>query len=114
MIFNSPKAACASCHAIGYVGGNIGPDLTRIGQIRTERDLVESIVFPSASFVRSYEPIQVQTVDGKVYSGLIRGDAAGEVTLATGAKSKCESPGKRSKKCGRARSRSCRPGSISS
>ncbi len=85
-IFNSSKAACASCHAIGYVGGNIGPDLTRIGQIRTERDLIESIVFPSASFVRSYEPVQVQTVDGKVYNGLVRGDTAGELTLATGAK----------------------------
>ncbi len=46
VIFNSSKAACASCHAIGYVGGNIGPDLTRIGQIRTQRDLLESIVFP--------------------------------------------------------------------
>ncbi len=36
--------------------------------------------------MRSYEPIQVQTTDGKVYSGLVRGDAAGELTLSTGAK----------------------------
>ncbi len=85
-VFNSAKAACASCHAIGYVGGNIGPDLTRVGQIRTERDLVESIVFPSASFVRSYEPVQLQSIDGKVYSGLVRSEAAGSLTLATGAK----------------------------
>src|SRR5262245_29487981 len=25
-VFNSAKAACSSCHAIGYVGGTIGPD----------------------------------------------------------------------------------------
>ena len=57
-VFNSTKAACAACHAIGYLGGKVGPDLTRIGQIRTERDLLEAIVFPSASFVRSYEPVR--------------------------------------------------------
>src|SRR6185369_5956914 len=55
-IFNSPKAACSTCHAIGYLGGNVGPDLTRIGSIRQERDLLESILFPSASFVQSFEP----------------------------------------------------------
>ena len=28
LIFHSEKAACYSCHAIGYRGGNVGPDLT--------------------------------------------------------------------------------------
>jgi putative membrane-bound dehydrogenase-like protein len=83
-VFNSPKAACASCHAIGYLGGNIGPDLTRIGRIRTERDLLEAIVFPSASFVRGYEPVVVTTSAGRTYSGVIRRDGAEEMVLATG------------------------------
>ncbi len=84
-VFNGTKAACASCHAIGYLGGNVGPDLTHIGKIRNERDLLESIVFPSASLVRSYEPVQVTTKSGKVYNGLMRKDAPDEVVLATGA-----------------------------
>jgi putative heme-binding domain-containing protein len=83
--FNSTKAACASCHAIGYLGGKIGPDLTRIGQIRTERDLLESIVFPSASFVRSYEPVKVTTKDGKAVNGLVKKDAPDEVVLTVSA-----------------------------
>src|SRR5207249_1233852 len=83
-VFNNPKAACVSCHAIGYLGGKVGPDLTRIGSIRTERDLLESIVFRSASFVRSYEPVQVTTKSGKVFNGLIQKDAADELVLATG------------------------------
>ena len=33
---------CASCHKIGYVGGLVGPDLTKIGGIRTERDLLQA------------------------------------------------------------------------
>jgi putative heme-binding domain-containing protein len=83
-IFNNPKTACVACHAIGYIGGKVGPDLTRIGQVRTERDLLESILFPSASFVRSYEPVVIATRDGRILSGVPRKDAADEVILATG------------------------------
>jgi putative heme-binding domain-containing protein len=84
LIFHSEKAACYSCHAIGYRGGTVGPDLTRIGSIRADRDLLEAIVFPSASFVRSFEPIAVATSAGKVFNGLIRGETADELILATG------------------------------
>jgi putative heme-binding domain-containing protein len=84
-IFNSEKAACASCHAIGYLGGDLGPDLTRIGQVRTERDLLEAIVYPSMSFVRSYEPVVVVTTDGELHSGVLRSDASDAVVLGAGA-----------------------------
>jgi putative heme-binding domain-containing protein len=84
-VFNGPKAACSSCHAIGYLGGKVGPDLTTIGKIRTERDLLESIVFPSASFVRSYEPLLVTTKAGKTVNGVVRKDAPDEIVLALSA-----------------------------
>ncbi|HYV29886.1 MAG TPA: dehydrogenase, partial [Candidatus Binatia bacterium] len=83
-IFNSAKAACSACHAIGYLGGQVGPDLTSIGQVRTERDLLEAIVYPSASFVRSYEPMVVVTKAGEEQSGVLRKDGPDEVVLATG------------------------------
>ncbi|HLH56626.1 MAG TPA: PVC-type heme-binding CxxCH protein [Verrucomicrobiae bacterium] len=83
-VFNSQKAACASCHAMGYLGGHVGPDLTTIGQVRTERDLLESIVYPSASFVRSFEPYIVRTRSDDQYSGVLRKDAPDEIVLATG------------------------------
>jgi putative membrane-bound dehydrogenase-like protein len=83
-VFNGNKAACSTCHAIGYLGGKVGPDLTRIGGVRSERDLLESIVFPSASFVRSYEPVIVATKEGKVHSGILKRDSD-EVVLATNA-----------------------------
>ncbi len=84
-VFNGPRAACSSCHAIGFLGGKVGPDLSRVGQIRAERDLLEAILYPSASFVRSYEPVVVATRQGKVYNGVLRKDSAAEVVLATGA-----------------------------
>ena len=83
-VFNSPKAACASCHRIGYGGGQVGPDLTRIGQVRSERDLLEAIVYPSASFVRSFEPMIVVTKSGDDFSGIVKKDTADEVILVSG------------------------------
>jgi putative heme-binding domain-containing protein len=85
LVFNSAKAACASCHAIGYLGGKIGPDLTHIAQTRQERDLLEAIVHPSASFVRSYEPVSVSTANGKVYNGLLAQEGPDELTLTISA-----------------------------
>jgi len=84
-VFRREKSACITCHGFGYAGGNVGPDLTRIGGIRTERDLLESILFPSASFVRSFEPVSVVTVAGKSYNGLVRKDAPDELILQTSA-----------------------------
>lgn len=84
LIFQSSKGACSVCHAIGYLGGKTGPDLTRIGQIRTERDLLESILFPSASFVRSYEPTKVITGTGKIFQGLLKSEDPREILLVTG------------------------------
>jgi putative heme-binding domain-containing protein len=84
VVFNSPKALCITCHKVGYLGGNTGPDLTSIGQSRTERDLLESIVYPSASFVRSYEPLIVSMKTGESYNGVVRRDTAEELLLATG------------------------------
>lgn len=83
-VFNSPRTACLTCHQIGYLGGTLGPDLTRIGQIRTERDLLEAVLYPSASFVRSYEPVIVARKDGEEFSGLVKKDDAREIILATG------------------------------
>lgn len=104
-IFNSQKAACATCHAIGYLGGNLGPDLTKIGTVRTERDLLEAVVFPSASFVRSYEPMLVVTQSGDEHSGILRKDAPDEVVLATGVGAEVRIP--------RADIAEMRPGTVS-
>jgi hypothetical protein len=82
-VFLSNKAACTTCHALAYAGGRIGPDLTKIGAIRTPGDLLEAIVLPSASFVRSYEPVVVLTVDGRAFAGTIREENDSEVVLQT-------------------------------
>ena len=84
-VFDGPRAACSSCHAIGYLGGRVGPDLSRIGQIRGDADLVEAILFPSVSFVRGYEPVAVATTAGQVHQGIVASDGAEALVLTEGA-----------------------------
>jgi putative heme-binding domain-containing protein len=69
--FFSEKSKCATCHRVGDQGGKVGPDLSTIGANREARDLIESIVFPSASIVRQYEPYNLLTDSGRTYDGLI-------------------------------------------
>jgi len=63
-----------------------GP-LTAIGRIRTRRDLLEAIIAPSASFVRSYEPVTLTLASGKLVSGIPKGETATEIRLQTGPES---------------------------
>ncbi len=104
-VFNSNSAACSSCHAIGYQGGRSGPDLTRIGDVRNRRDLLESILFPSASFVRGYEPMVVVTESGEIHQGVITEDGQEEVEMVTGPDTEV--------RVARSEIREIRPGNVS-
>src|SRR5262249_41710858 len=73
-------------------GGKIGPELSKIGSIRTPRDLLESIVFPSASIVRGYEPYVVMTKAGRTVNGLLKQTAADAVTLVTAERTEVRLP----------------------
>ncbi len=80
-VFRSGRAACSACHTVGYVGGNIGPELTRIGSSRSRRDLLEAILFPSFRLAQSYQSNQILTRDGEVYVGLIAHETHDAVEL---------------------------------
>jgi putative heme-binding domain-containing protein len=83
LVFFSTKSACSACHSIGSQGQHVGPDLSKIGAIRTPRDLIEAVVFPSASFSRGYEPYTVVTLDGRTFSGRIARETSDELVLVS-------------------------------
>ena len=84
-IFFGEKVACVSCHTIGKEGNDVGPDLTGIGAIRSGHDLLEAIVFPSASFVPGHEIYTVDTAKDRI-SGVLRSRSRDMVVLVTGPK----------------------------
>jgi putative heme-binding domain-containing protein len=85
-LFFGSKAACVACHAVADQGAHVGPDLSKIGGARAPRDLLESVVYPSASFARGLEPYLIKTKDGDVESGLISQQTADAIYLVTGPK----------------------------
>ena len=77
------KGFCANCHMVGGEGGRLGPDLTRIGAMRSLEDLQESIRDASANFRTrtildrpwtNYEPVTLVTADGLRITGVIRNE----------------------------------------
>ena len=84
-VFMSKKAACITCHKLGYGGGRLGPDLTSIGRVRNRRDLLEAMVFPSISIVRGYEPVSVELKDGRVVSGIVTSENGTELVVSADA-----------------------------
>ena len=71
-VFYSSQAACSSCHRLGYTGGNIGPELSHIGRNPHRAQLARVDPVSSLSFVHSFEPVLVVTVDGRAVNGVIR------------------------------------------
>ena len=80
-VFTSGKGACITCHTIGDDGREAGPDLSKIGQIRTKQDLLESILFPSVSLARDFEPYLIETTDGQTLLGVIQSETSDTVYL---------------------------------
>ena len=77
------KATCATCHAVGRQGAAFGPDLSNIGEIRARHDILEAILYPSASFAREYETWRVRTKTGE-NTGVIKEQLPDALVLDTG------------------------------
>jgi putative heme-binding domain-containing protein len=82
-LFFSQRAACSACHRVGNRGERIGPELTKVGQIRARRDLAEAILFPGASLVRGFESFRLVTNAGQVHAGLLTRETSSAVHLRT-------------------------------
>jgi putative heme-binding domain-containing protein len=64
------NAACAACHRLFNVGGQIGPDLTAFKRDDLDTMLL-SIINPSAEIREGFENYTVATKDGRTLSGFL-------------------------------------------
>jgi len=65
------RGTCLSCHVFQGIGGDVGPELTKIGSRLDHRTLVEAIADPSALHSKGFESIIVETKDGTPHLGFI-------------------------------------------
>lgn len=61
---------CSQCHRHGILGTLVGPDLTSVGRRFLRRDLLRSIVEPSAALDDKYRQTVVVTDDGRTITGM--------------------------------------------
>jgi putative membrane-bound dehydrogenase-like protein len=77
------KAICSTCHAIANEGNKFAPDLTNIGEIRSQHDILEAIMFPGASFAREHETSKIVTKTN-TYTGIIKEQYPDAIVIAPG------------------------------
>jgi putative heme-binding domain-containing protein len=75
------RAGCARCHRVGDEGAETGPNLANIGGKLGREHLIESLLFPSRQVVEGYRPSVIALKDGRVLTGLIRGQEEGQVVF---------------------------------
>jgi putative heme-binding domain-containing protein len=64
-------ARCVVCHRFGGDGGATGPDLTQAAGRFNFKDVAEAIVDPSKVVSDQYKTTQIETTDGKAYTGRV-------------------------------------------
>jgi len=83
LTFFSNRLACAGCHRINGRGGSVGPDLSRIGRVRSSRHLAEAVLLPSATLANGFESYTIATHAGRTLTGLIRRESARVIHLVS-------------------------------
>ena len=80
-VYSREDMQCMTCHAIGGVGGKVGPDMTSLGASAPIDYLIESIYKPNAKIKENYHSVNILTVDGLILTGIIVGSDNNEVIL---------------------------------
>jgi len=81
LYLNGKMLACINCHRMEGVGGNVGPDLTRLWETSTVEKIIESILEPSKEIKEGYQMYKATTKKGLVYQGLKISQTPEEVVL---------------------------------
>ncbi|MEW4530244.1 PVC-type heme-binding CxxCH protein [Maioricimonas sp. JC845] len=80
LVFHS-SATCATCHVVGKLGKDVGPNLSEIGSKLSRQALLESILYPSAGISHNYESWSILTADGDVLTGIIVSETPDEIAI---------------------------------
>ncbi len=84
ILYRHPTAQCMRCHAYGDYGGNAGPALDGIGSKLSRKQILESIINPSARLAPGYGVVTVDLKSGKKISGILQGENAEELMIKVG------------------------------
>lgn len=97
LFFHDRRTQCSTCHVghapslssetntqagnLRHVGGNVGPDLSKIGGKFDRPHLIESLLEPSKQIVEGYRTTLIITDEGRSYSGIVKARDDKSITL---------------------------------
>jgi putative heme-binding domain-containing protein len=87
LIFRRADLNCVSCHSLSKAGGDVGPDLSAVGQTSPSDYIINSILNPDQAIKEQYHTLIVQTSEGQVFQGIVTDKDDQRIVLkdATGA-----------------------------
>ena len=74
------QKVCATCHRLGGVGNEVGPDLAALTD-KSPESLLVAILDPNRAVETRYTSFNVALSDGRVLTGMISSETATSVTL---------------------------------
>jgi quinoprotein glucose dehydrogenase len=84
IFFERAEAACVRCHKIAgqaSEGGEVGPELTKVGATKDRSYILESIVFPNKNIAEGFQSVLVTTKDGTSFAGVVKSETDAELVL---------------------------------
>ena len=81
IFLNNSAVYCQRCHKLDNQGGEVGPVINGIAKDKNREYLLEAIVTPSKQIAKGYESVIINTIDGRVVSGVLRSKDAKNYTL---------------------------------
>jgi putative heme-binding domain-containing protein len=70
-VFRRGDLNCLSCHALNQAGGDVGPDLSAVGQSSPPDYIINAILLPDQAIKEQYHTLVVLTSDGQVFQGIV-------------------------------------------
>ncbi|HEX3314252.1 MAG TPA: HEAT repeat domain-containing protein, partial [Gemmataceae bacterium] len=83
LFLSSASLECQRCHKLAGTGGSVGPPLDDVAAKNDRRYLLESVVFPSVKIAKGYETVNVVLTDGRIVSGIVKGETKSGLRLMT-------------------------------
>ena len=86
IFFERAEAACVRCHTIAGQGGaegggQVGPELTKIGATKDRNYLLESILFPNKHIAEGFQSVLVVNKDNTSVAGIVKSETDTELVL---------------------------------
>jgi putative heme-binding domain-containing protein len=75
------ETRCAACHRVNGAGGALGPDLSRVGALRSPTAISAKVRDPNRARVPGYEPVTLVLADGAKVRGLVKNEDAFSIQI---------------------------------